>query len=290
MRDVLFLSDLDHCLFQSKRVDPNGKHPMTVKVDGTPHCFASDAQATLFSMVANRAFSIAVTARTPDQMRRAIGWKPEHKHQLALVNHGATLLYREDVGQDWSEIRVWGEPYIDQARKAHLMLMDDVNKLNAGLRNFFHLPAGSRLELTANKLAGDVPFYFSLQLKDAGIHGNEDAMASIRESRTMRTIVESMGQRYVHHLNDTTIGFWPTYVGKKIAVKRLIEALKSGLDDENFEKARAQLTGIALTLTAGDSHSDLPFMLEGDFMLTPTHSPIARSADKTSARELDPFL
>jgi len=288
MRDVLFLSDLDHCLFQSKRVDPNGKHPMTVKADGTPHCFASDAQKTLFNMVAHRAVSVAVTARTPDQMKRAIGWQPGHEHQLALVNHGATLLYRENTDREWLEIKVWSEIYVAQARQGQEALLGDVEAVKEGLSRL-HLPFGSRLAVSVNTLSEDVPFYFSLQLKDAGLYGTEETMRRIRDSREMFWIVEKLRQPYVHHLNDTTMGFWPTYVGKRAAVNRLIQALRDGLGDEHFEKARAQIPDIALTLTAGDSHSDLPFMLEGDFMLTPTHSPIARGAQQTCARELSPF-
>ncbi|MBD8614817.1 MULTISPECIES: hypothetical protein [Pseudomonas] len=288
MRDVLFLSDLDHCLFQSKRVEPNGKHPMTVKADGTPHCFATDAQATLFSMIANRAMCVAVTARTPDQMQRAIGWKPDHPHQLALVNHGATLLYREDTEYDWREIKAWSEIYVTQAREGEQALLADVDALKKGLAHL-PLPVGSHMAVSVNTLADNVPFYFNLQLKDARHYGTEETMRRIRESREMSWIVENLEHRYVHHLNDTTMGFWPAYVGKRGAVTRLVEALRDGLDDVDFERARAQIPLVALTLTAGDSHSDLPFMLEGDFMLTPTHSPIARGAQQTCARELDPF-
>lgn len=289
MRDVLFLSDLDHCLFQSKRVNPEGAHPMTVKGDGTPHCFSTPAQAALFSMVASRAFCVAITARTVDQMSRTIGWLPEHDHQLALVNHGATLLYRPDLHSQWVEIEAWSEQYVAMARDAKPALEADVESLRQGL-GLLRLPINSRLVVSVNSLDADTPFYFNLQLKDAGEFGTEETMRRIRNSPEMFSIVERMQQGYVHHLNDTTIGFWPAYVGKQAAAARLIAALRDGLDDSRFEKARSQIPHIALTLTAGDSHSDVPFMLEGDFMLAPTKSPIAASARQHSARELNPFV
>lgn len=288
MRDVLFLSDLDHCLFQSKRVDPRGAHPMTIKKDGAAHCFATDAQTALLSLLAPRSIWVAVTARTPEQMARTTGWRPEHNHQLALVNHGATLLYRTDCEGSWEEISVWGEQYIAQALSREKDLLWDVQLLRDRLAMLV-TPAGSQLDLSINPLVGKTPLYFSLQIKKAPGLDADTVMRTLRESQEFRSVISGMRLNYVHHHNDNTLGFWPSYVGKRKAVDRLLAAFKSGLNDHRFMRACSEVGKISLTLTAGDSHSDVPFMSLGDFMLTPTGSPIARGALNTSTLELNPY-
>lgn len=283
MRDTLFLSDLDNCLFQSHRVNPKGIVPMTFKATGEPHCFATVAQQILFETLKPRALCVAITARTPDQMARTRGWNPEHRHQLALTDHGATLLYRDIESDDgWSEIPAWAQAYRSQAVDSAVHLEHDEDQLRVALRNLV-VPEHASAKLSmSHSFESKVPFYLTLQIKGLTSAEIEQVMTSVRHQ--LAPILEQLQGTYIQHQNDYTLAFWPTYVNKRKAAERLIGLLKASGDDpvmqdERFAQAIAEMgPAIGLVLTAGDSHSDIPFMMLGDFMLTPVASPIASKA------------
>jgi hypothetical protein len=283
MRDTLFLSDLDNCLFQSHRVNPKGVVPMTFKATGEPHCFATVAQQILFDTLKPRALCVAITARTPDQMSRTRGWNPEHRHQLALTDHGATMLYRDIESQaGWTEISAWALAYRSQAVEAAVHLEHDEDRLRVALRDLI-VPEHTSAKLSmSHSFEAKVPFYLTLQIKGLTSAETEQVMASVRQQ--LAPLLDRLQGTYIQHQNDYTLAFWPTYVNKRKAAERLIGLLKSPIDDpvmqdERFAHAIAEMgPTIGLVLTAGDSHSDIPFMMLGDFMLTPVASPIATKA------------
>lgn len=285
MRDVLFLSDLDNCLFQSLRANDSGIHPMTFKASGEAHCFATDAQNTLFNLLKPRAFCVAVTARTPQQMQRTTGWAPEHANQLALTDHGATLLYRNvEDSLIWTELNAWSDAYHEAAKVCEDPLERDKDLLEKHLPQLL-IPAHASAKLDLSySFGGAVPFYLTLQIK--GLKREEIGSVMDLMKIQLEPVLQRLEGNYLLHLNDYTLAFWPTYVTKEKAALRLIEALKTGIGDDRFDKAAAEAGPIALKLTAGDSHSDVPFMRLGDFMLTPAVSPIAAQAYAHAQRHM----
>ncbi|WP_410950894.1 hypothetical protein [Pseudomonas sp. S1(2024)] len=286
MKDILFLSDLDNCLFQSLRVNSAGVHPMTFKASGEAHCFATEAQNTLFNLLKPRAFCVAVTARTPDQMQRTRGWAPEHVNQLALTDHGATLLYRNiDDSPLWTPLPAWSDTYRDAARVCEAPLEHDLDTLSAFLPELF-LPAHAKAKIDLSySFGGDVPFYITLQIKN--LKAEEIAKVMQIVQLQLEPVLQTLQGTYIQHQNDYTLAFWPTYVSKEKAAQRLISALKTGIGDARFDQAAHEIGEIALILTAGDSHTDVPFMRLGDFMLTPAVSPIAEQAGQHAQRHMN---
>lgn len=258
---------------------------MTFKASGEAHCFATQAQNTLFNLIRPRAFCVALTARTPDQMQRTRGWDPEHTHQLALTDHGATLLYRDNTkSPNWTVIPAWSSVYRDEALVCQNALEQDLQKLEQKLKDLF-LPAHAKAKLDLSySFGGEVAFYLTLQIKNLKPEETASVMQIVRIQ--LEPILSTLSGNYIQHQNDYTLAFWPTYVTKEKAARRLIKALGTGIGDERFDKAASEIGKINLTLTAGDSHTDVPFMRLGDFMLTPAASPIAEQAYAHAQRHM----
>jgi len=262
MSRILFLSDLDHTLFQSHRLDKTGDHPMTRKRDGSSHCFANRAQKALLDMMMTNAFCMAVTARNIDQMRRVCGWDTQQKHDLALTNLGMTLMYRCENGE-WEIVESWSDPYLLEARKRAKTVTGDANTYISLLEKY---EKGWEMKLVYCDQDESVPYYVEFVQKDKDQRPlNPDA---VREEASC------LQGSYLVNIDDNKISLWPTYVSKKTAVKRLLSLLECGSEDPRLNAVTEEIGDVDLVLSAGDSVSDLGFMQVADFMLVPRQSQI----------------
>lgn len=279
MSQILFLSDLDHNLFQSKRVDAEGIHPMTVNKEGEAHCFATPAQKALLSLMAKNAFCIAVTARNPAQMMRVTGWETQQQHDLALTDLGMTLLYRVDKGE-WQTISLWSEPYLREAKAIMHGIQVDFAQLSDDLMaNWPDDENGKRpikLKMVYCHEAPEVPFYFVIQVEKQHQHriGASDVRA------VAKVFLSECQGDYFYHESENTYAFWPTYVSKYKAVQRLLNWLEDEVEDERVEMARREKGRHELIMSSGDSLSDLSFMKSAHFWMAPTVSQISAAIER----------
>lgn len=278
MSTILFLSDLDHNLFQSKRVDAEGVHPMTVNKDGMAHCFATPAQKALLGLMTQNAFCVAVTARNPDQMMRVTGWETRQRHDLALTDLGMTLLHRVDKGE-WEPVSLWSEPYLREAKAIMHGVQVDFAQLSDDLQaHWADDENGKRpikLKMVYCHEDPEVPYYFVMQVEKPYVH-------AIRPSdvRAIAKVFLSECQGdYFYHESENTYAFWPTYVSKYKAVQRLMEWLEEGVDDARIEQARLEKGRHDLVLSSGDSLSDMSFMKAAHFWMAPTISQISAAVE-----------
>ncbi len=279
MSQILFLSDLDHNLFQSKRVDADGVHPMTVNKDNVAHCFATPAQAALLNLMTENAFCVAVTARNPSQMMRVTGWNTRQRHDLALTDLGMTLLYRVDKGE-WEPVSLWSEPYLREAKARMHGIQVDFAQLRDDLLANWSADGEGKLPVKLNMVycheAPDVPYYFVLQVEKK--HQHVISPADVRG--LAKTFLDECQGDYFYHESDNTFAFWPTYVSKYKAVQRLLEWFEDEIDDSRLEQARREKGQHDLVMTSGDSLSDMAFMKTGHFWMAPTFSQISNAVER----------
>lgn len=272
MSPILFLTDLDHNLFQSLRVDSEGLYPMTVNKTGKPHCYATKAQLALMQLMMRNAFCVAVTARTPEQMMRVTGWSTNQEHNLALTDLGMTMLYRHKMGE-WQIIEEWSEPYLAKARSLSLGLQVDFDQFQKTLNDHLSEYEG-RLSYNLNFCHEDmdVPFYFLAQQTEK----NTECQIPVDVVRAAcKQFLDECQGEYFYHESEGTFAMWPSYVSKFLAVERLMSAFDEGMEDERFELAREEKGRTDLVLASGDSMSDLPFMQMAHFWLAPGLSQIS---------------
>lgn len=275
MSKILFLTDLDHNLFQSLRVDCDGIHPMTVNKEGKNHCYATTAQKTLFELFAKNAFCVSVTARSPDQMMRVTGWETMQSNDLALTDLGMTLLHRKDKGE-WSSVPEWSAEYIGIAKGKSTGVEVDFAQLRDSLVDRFGTAFGTdnpNIKLTLNMCheSPETPYYFIVTLKCV-----DDECPTTEDMRHAceRFLDECQGD-YFYHESENTFAFWPTYVTKESAVQRLIECFGVDIGSKVFSDACDEKGVIDLIISSGDSISDLGFMNAAHFWMAPSVSQIS---------------
>lgn len=243
MTALVAFADLDDTLFQTLRKlpgrDPADLTPATVDTRGEPHSYCAPAQTALLELLRRGAVTvIPVTGRDPAAMNRVT--LPFRSWRV--LDHGLTVLNPA------------GEPDAEWAARvtAHLApLQDALREHTDDLRP--HADAlGGRLKV--HKAHG-VPFMAVLKHPDA----NAQALAELQTR--WEAAVE--GNAHLHVIaNANNVSLLPRALGKAQAVR--------WLRDTHFPHA-------TLTLGLGDSVSDLPFMRECDFALTPAHGQLLRA-------------
>lgn len=281
---TLFLTDLDNTLFQSKWQDKSGLHPMSKTATGEHHGFASESQAELWDAMRYEAYCVGVTARSMEQVSRVGGWNPIHEHQLMLVDHGLTLLYRNISESDvWQPIEGWSAPYIEQARVNNRKLDKEGAKLYFALMQSMPdlvTEHESKLAYTTIPGSESVKVFYSLRANNfyahSITHSRQDRLNQLR--RLLHTHIASSELPMTYFEVDGTFSLLPGWFSKKDAVKRLMGLLKApepGLNDPRLNDAIRAIGRPKLVLTAGDGLDDVGFMGLGHFMITPTKSSIA---------------
>lgn len=272
-KPILYFTDLDSTLFQSRATDPAGIVPMTVDAEGAEHGFAREDQHALLQQMISSGIVIPVTARSHEQLERVTGFLTGQAYDLALTDLGATLLVRDNNGDgQWHAVGAWTEAYMPFINLHIRRLSKDFQILEDWLRGT-ELEGDVKIDLISLGKR-HLPLYLSLMIRKDAEHRAEKT-AQIRH-RFAEPMARASGH-YALHESEGQICLWPTFVSKGIAVARLREALRDGLDDTRFDRARDYL-GLenAVTFGLGDSTTDIEFMNQSDFMIVPKHSQISR--------------
>ncbi|MDO4263491.1 MAG: hypothetical protein Q4C67_04765 [Deinococcus sp.] len=243
MSQIIAFADLDDTVFQTLRklpgVNPAALTPATVNTAGEAHSFMTPAQVALLDLLtAGQVTVIPVTGRDAAAFARV---------QLPfaswrVLDHGLTILDaagRADT--DWAA----------QVKAALTPLQGDLHRLTEWLRPQAEA-AGGRLTIHA---AHGVPFMAVLK------HPAADAavLARLQDAWTAE-LAPGLPLRVIANANNVSL--LPAQFGKAAAVRYL---------------RRTHFPGAALTLGLGDSISDLEFMAECDFALTPRRGQVMRA-------------
>lgn len=248
---VLAFADLDDTLFQTLRKLPLHEQvnltPATLSREGQPHSFQTVAQQTLLALLQGSAVVIPVTGRDREAMGRVTlpfaSWR--------VCDHGLTIL-------DAS-----GQPEISWARQVAeklAPLQDKLTSLTDALR-----PQAEALgcRLTVHQAHG-MPFMAVLKHPDLNMQVLEEIQllweghlwpADGEEKHPLQVIA-----------NANNVSLLPRSLGKREAVRYLKETY---------------FPDVTLTLGLGDSISDLGFMSECDFALTPQRGQLLRAILQT---------
>lgn len=240
---IVAFADLDDTLFQTLRKLPGRDRatltPATVDTRGEAHSYCTPTQETLLGLLrAGGVTVIPVTGRNPDAMRRVTLPFASWK----VLDHGLTILTPAgDLDSEWAaQVRA----HLAPLQGTLTALTDDVRAHAAAL--------GCRL--TVHR-ASDVPFMTVIK------HPGADAPALAALQARWEAAV---GDAHPLHViaNANNVSLLPRALGKAQAVRYL--------RDTQFPQA-------ALTLGLGDSVSDLPFLRECDFAVTPAQGQVLRA-------------
>lgn len=286
---TLFLSDLDNTLFQSRWMDNTGFHPMSRTAKGDVQGYATDAQAELWDAMRHEAFCVGVSARSLEQVSRVDGWNPIHEHQLMLVDHGMTLLYRNIFKDEaWSPIEAWSAPYVELAKNTARKLEKEGTRLSFLLKQ--EMPElinehKSKVVYTSLPVQEKTNVFYSLRA--SSFYANSISSHQVASLNRLRAIlhhhVSSCDLPMTYFEAEGTFSLLPGWFSKKAAVQRLLSMLSTeepGIDDPRLTAAIKAIGRPKLVLTAGDGLDDVDFMGLGHFMLTPTKSAIAGVLDE----------
>ncbi|MFC6619387.1 HAD family hydrolase [Deinococcus radiophilus] len=240
---IVAFADLDDTVFQTLRKLPGADSarltPATVNTAGEPHSFMTPAQTALLDLLAaGNVTVIPVTGRDPAAFARVGLEFPSWR----VLDHGLTILDAAgEPEQTWAtRVRAELEP-----------LQAELGRLTDWLRPQA-AQAGARLTVHH---AHDLPFMTVLKHPEA----SAEILADLQDAWTAALPAEA-GLTVIANANNVSL--LPAGLGKAAAVRYLRQTY--------FPQA-------ALTLGLGDSVSDLGFMAECDFALTPTAGQLMRT-------------
>lgn len=240
---IVAFADLDDTLFQTLRklpgADPATLTPMTVDSRGQPHSHATPAQMALLDLLAAPHVTLVpVTGRDAAAMARVT----LPLRSWRVLDHGLTILTPAGTPDpEWAE----------QVR-AHLAPLQE--PLRAGTEAITGHAARLGARLTSHAAHG-TPFMTVLKHPDA-----DPAVLAELQDRLEAAHGPDHPLRVIANANNVSL--LPRHLGKAAAVRYLLGT---------------HLSGAALTLGLGDSVSDLPFMDECDFALTPRRGQLMRT-------------
>ncbi|WP_291425956.1 hypothetical protein [Deinococcus sp.] len=243
---IVAFADLDDTLFQTLRklpgVAPDTLQAATVNTAGAAHSYSTPAQVTLMELLrGGKVTVIPVTGRDEAAMRRVT--LPFTSWRV--VNHGLTILTPAGNLDE-----VWAAQVFSQLES----LQGQLHALSQQIR-----PEASRLgcRLSIHQAAG-LPFMAVIK------HPQADAQALAHLQGHWESGLDDAHPLQVI-ANANNVSLLPRTLGKAAAVRYL---------------RQRHFAGAALTLGLGDSVSDLPFMQECDFAVSPTAGQLMRALQK----------
>ena len=237
---VIFL-DLDDTILQTAPKCPPDQllHPAAVDRTGAALSFMTPGQQRLLDLWMAQGTVIPVTGRTEDALARVLipfnSWR--------ITHHGAVIRQPDGQLPPWWSVEV--EPHLRQAQPALQMLAEDLERNAAA--------AGYRVSRHQVSLPDAEPCVTYLSVK---AQADETVLVALRQRLESAGLAPTLA---LHH-NGHNLAVTVRGAQKHDAVRRVIAALKR--------------TGPLLTLGAGDSVTDIPFLRVCDFALTPKDSQI----------------
>lgn len=291
---ALFLTDLDGTLFQTKNADQAGIHPMSEWSDGCVQGLATEAQAELWDGIRHFSNCIPVTARDVEQMRLVTGWNALQRHQLALVNHGMTLLYRDTQrSYSWEVIELWSHYYALQAESYQKVLDTTGTELMFEILKAVPKITEFKTRISNERLpgCGATKMYVTFQARDfmvwARLSRDQELVAKLRGA--IYNVMNRAPVPFRYFEQDFLFSLLPEYVNKGAAAQRLLGMINGdevGFHDERLELALCEIQKPSLVMTAGSAFEDVEFMGLGHFMITPQGSGLARALEQGAQEHL----
>lgn len=236
--------DLDDTLFQSGRKTPSEPDVSVAahSPDGVPNAFMTAIQRTAFETMLGAMTVIPVTARDHDALSRV----KLPAVSFAIIDHGGVIL---DGAR--RPLESWHEISAKYAIRARPWLED----LRGGASNFIHKEGLS----TSSRIISDfdLPFYWVSKYRDDQ-HQDLDRI----EREFIRPWMRRSPELAWTHRNGNNLAVLPRSLQKSNAVRFLLRELR---------KQKPSLVSWGM----GDSTSDIPFLLECDYMIAPSRSQIA---------------
>lgn len=246
MNDVVFLTDLDDCIFQTIRKCPvdvprDQLVPLGYAKDGSPLSYATPRQKDFLDWMLASGEVIPVTARSLDATRRV-----KFPYTRAIAANGGIMLNHE--GEPDAR---WSSDLLEEARPHK-------DRLELLLRNVKHLAeVAERSVRTWIVEEQGVPCYLVVK-------SNDESPEAIEWLHQMGGVLRwNVPGDWTYHANDNNIAITPPHLSKARAVSKLIPLLRQ-------EKPGCTIIGI------GDSITDGPFMQQCDMAMCPPGSQIGK--------------
>jgi hydroxymethylpyrimidine pyrophosphatase-like HAD family hydrolase len=248
---LFVFTDLDDTLFKSA-ADIHCGLSITATVDASGETYARSSvqqQKLLEIMVASGGLIIPVTGRST---RSFLNCKlPDViNSQFAIVSHGAVILDAEhSLLKDW-------HTYL----KCHFDLVEWENKLIKICDHLnTHFKSKSKSSAIRVRLIVDQGITAYVCIKISKSSYTDDVSTEV--NHLLSHILET---EMLLHSNGRNFAILPPYAQKKVAV--------------DFLKAKMKVDQRDTVFGMGDSHSDLPFMSESDFLIVPGGAQILNEA------------
>jgi len=243
---LFVFTDLDDTLFASLKSDEviENLTPATVDVNGDHYAYSSIQQQKLLNiMVKSDAIIIPVTGRRSSSFLNC-ELPAISNTDYAIVSHGAVILDNKHQLLDQWKV------YLEQ----QFSLQDWHNKLIGLYEKLSHyfevINSGVRVRLIVDH---GISTYLCLKINK----GYSDAKKMMQVNDYLESILPA---EMLLHANGRNFAVLPPYAQKKVAVDFLKKIMNVGVLDTVF--------------AMGDSHSDLPFMQDSDFLIVPQKAQI----------------
>jgi hypothetical protein len=236
------LVDLDDTLFQTRRKCPpdlpeDRLMPLAFRADGAPSSFATPRQQAFIGWLAETTHLVPVTARSRAALSRV-----RLPFAAAICAHGGMILDDHGtVDSEWDRhIRAEAARHAQEAARLVGALATAAQALG--------LAVAARMQPE-----GDIALYPLARHEQA----DEAALAQVAGA-----VAGQLPPGWKEHCNSNTVALLPPFLGKELAVARILPGLRARFPD-------APVIGI------GDSANDALFMHLCDFAMTPTGSQLA---------------
>lgn len=240
METVVFL-DLDDTIFQTIRKCPEESQltPAAYAVDGEPLSFMTNQQKQLLEWLQSSAIVIPTTARSLSAYQR-VDITFSHR---AILDFGGVILKK-----DGTLDQQWDDHIRPQLKRTEVVLHEILERIVT-------YSESKNLNIRARLISDfDLPLYVVVKHPDV----NLDALQMVKKE----CLASLDTSAFFIHDNHNNLSVVPICLGKEFAVKYVLE--------QDF--CNQQI----LTLGVGDSWTDLPYLTQCDFFLTPSKSQLAK--------------
>lgn len=241
----IFFSDMDDTLSNSKR-KLVGKAHFVASVDreNNPNCFLNEKQENFFNWLNETTELILITARSS---RNVLGRVKLPFKSYMIASHGA-IIFDKNRNVD-EEFKLF---ILDSYKENESIYEAIEHKLRKLLSSY--LDAGVIKYKPLEELGLDLIHPFK-----ATDSANEELLAEIDMKISESKIFDD--NLFYKHANGNNLAYLPNFVNKKVAMQFLIDNKLADVEKR-------------AVLGAGDSMTDLPFMLHSDFLVVPKKSQI----------------
>ncbi|PQJ71309.1 hypothetical protein BTO01_08465 [Vibrio jasicida] len=241
MKYIIF-TDLDDTLFSTRDVG----EPATVDKSNEYHSFCSEKKMALITLLRKSGANfIPVTGRCTEALNRCV--LPELiNREYSIVSHGMLILDSDDnVIESWLshlnsnyDLKLWAK----NLSRLKLKLIDDLSDIINLLDIKLIIDHDIKSHITVKLKKENYDFHV---LKRLSLYFNNKEF-----------------DKFLVHENGRTFSLLPPYCSKSLAVRHLSKIITDDSD---------------LTISIGDSLTDLDFMINADYVMIPQGTQLSRS-------------